>query len=182
MTEGASKARLFAALDLPEEARTELARWVGTARGVPGVRLLPAESFHVTLCFLGWRDEVEAAPIAELVAGCASPVPGLTLGRVAWLPPRRPRVLAAELVDGKGALAGLQGRLSSVLAAEAGYEPEKRRYRPHVTVARLRGGPDRPPALRAPAPVAFAGTAVTLYRSHLGRAGARYEAVSRTPI
>ena len=182
MTEPGPKVRLFAALDLPDEARTELARWAGTARGVPGVRLLPAESFHMTLCFLGWRDEGEADRIAELVAGCASPVPGLTLGRVAWLPPRRPRVLAAEVVDGEGALVALQERVSSVLAAEAGYEPEQRRYRPHVTVARLRGGPDRPPALRAPAPVAFTGAAVTLYRSHLGRAGARYEAVSRTPV
>jgi 2'-5' RNA ligase len=182
VSEPPAKVRLFAALDLPEPVRAQLAAWAARTGESEGVRLLAPESLHVTLCFLGWREADDAARIGRLVAGCARPVPDLALAGVAWLPPRRPRVLAADVSDGSGALGALQAELASVLEAEAGYEPERRAYRPHVTVARVREGPRRPPALDPPAPLAFAGTAVTLYRSHLRRAGARYEAVSRTAI
>jgi RNA 2',3'-cyclic 3'-phosphodiesterase len=183
VSQGGGKVRLFAALDVPEQVRVELARWARDAVGeVDGVRLLPPESLHVTLCFLGWREASDAERIGRLVAACAAPVPDLSLGGAAWLPPRRPRVLAADVVEGGGALADLQARLSSRLATEAGYEPERRPYRPHATVARTRGSAGRPPDL-APLPAAeFAGSAVTLYRSHLGHEGARYEPVSRAEI
>lgn len=176
------KVRLFAALDLPELVRAELAAWARRAGEIEGVRVLASESLHVTLCFLGWREEGDAARIGGLLAACARPVPDLALGGVAWLPPRRPRVVAADVSDGSGALGALQAELSAVLEAEVAYEPEQRAYRPHVTVARLREGPTRPPDLDPPAPLAFAGAAVTVYRSHLRRGGARYEAVSRTAI
>ncbi len=182
MSETPAKVRLFAALDLPEPVRAELAAWARRARDVEGVRLLAPESLHVTLCFLGWRDAADAERIGALVAGCARPVPHLALAGAAWLPPRRPRVLAADVSDGSGALGALQAQLAGVLEAEAGYEPERRAYRPHVTVARVREGPRRPPALDPPAALEFAGAAVTLYRSHLRRSGARYEAVARTAI
>jgi 2'-5' RNA ligase len=75
--------------------------------------------------------------------------------------------------------------VSAALAAAGLYEPERRPFRPHATVARLRAGA-RPPRAAAhldgPEPVAFAGEAVTLYRSRLSRSGARYEPLERIPI
>jgi 2'-5' RNA ligase len=69
--------------------------------------------------------------------------------------------------------------------AEAGlHEPERRPFRAHATVARLRAGArsPRPGGAGGPEPVAFAGEALTLYRSHLARAGARYEPVERIAL
>jgi 2'-5' RNA ligase len=179
----APQARLFAALDLPEPVRDTLAGW---ARDVVGdreeLRLLTPESLHVTLCFLGGRPEADVARIGELVAACAGPVGGLALGEALWFAPRRPRVLAAGVVDSDGSLAALQGRVADALAAGAGFEPEARPYRPHVTVARVRGGARVYPEALEPPPLGFDGAAVTLYRSHPGRGGARYEPVSRTPV
>lgn len=180
------KARLFAALELPGDVRAELGRWAGeVAAPLPGLRVLAPESLHVTLCFLGWREAADARRIGEAVAGCAAPVPGLALGAGAWFPPRQPRVLVVEVEDREGALAALQGRVEEALVAHAGHEPEQRAYRPHVTVARARKGA-RPPGRREPVPpprpLQFDGAAVTLYRSHLGRGGARYESVSRTEV
>jgi RNA 2',3'-cyclic 3'-phosphodiesterase len=95
----------------------------------------------------------------------------------------RPVVLCAEVEDGAGALGALQGRLAAALADAGLHEPERRRYRPHATVARLRSGERAPRvAPEGPDPVRFAGEAVTLYRSHLGRGGARYEALERVPV
>jgi 2'-5' RNA ligase len=178
------RARLFVALDLPAGTRASLARWASReTEGRRDLRLLDAGMLHVTLCFLGWRDAAEAERIGELALACASPVAQLAAGTAAWLPPRRPRVLAVDLEDPRGHLAALQGRLCETLAEHAGYEPERRAFRPHVTVARvLRGARLRPFDLRPPPTDPFPGAALTLYRSHLGAGGPRYEAVAREAL
>jgi 2'-5' RNA ligase len=98
-------------------------------------------------------------------------------------------VLSVGVVDGKGALGRLQGRVAGALAAGGWYEPEQRPFLPHVTLVRVRGraplrlAPGDPLAVLPAVPVcAFAGTAVTLYRSLLGRGGARYEPLARAAL
>ncbi len=52
------RARLFLALDLPEDARARLADWRDVALGSRSdVRPVAPEALHVTLVFLGWQDE-----------------------------------------------------------------------------------------------------------------------------
>ncbi|HVE68440.1 MAG TPA: RNA 2',3'-cyclic phosphodiesterase [Solirubrobacteraceae bacterium] len=183
MSEGPDRVRLFAALDIPEDVRAELARWSREeVAALDGLRLVEPESFHVTLCFLGWREAADARRAAAVVERCAGPARGLALDGAAWFSPRRPRVLSAGVADLGGELHALHARLSGALAEEVGYEPEHRRYNPHVTVARARAELRRPPAVDPPAPLAFDGSAVTLYRSHLGRGGARYEPVARVVV
>ena len=188
---GAARTRLFVALELPEQVRAALAAWgAGVAADVHGeraLRVLPPESLHVTLCFLGWRDEGHVEAIAALALGAVpvgAPAPRLALGAPAWLPRRRPRVLAVDLADDGGALAGLQAQVSDALEAGAGFEPEKRPFRPHVTVARVPRGArvSTRDELAVPAPLQFAGAAVTLYRSRLSRAGAQYEPLARAEL
>jgi 2'-5' RNA ligase len=183
----APRARLFVALDLPRAVRDRLHGWARTRLGGrDALRLVPGDDLHVTLCFLGWREERDVERLGGAVRACAAPVPGLSLREPAWLPPRRPRVLAVDLGDGAGALAALQAAVSEALAARGGYEPEARPYRPHVTVARVRSGarvPARERAgLEAPGGDAFAGAALTLYRSRLSREGARYEPLERVEL
>jgi 2'-5' RNA ligase len=171
------RVRLFVALELPSSAREALIAWRGDLEPARDLRPLPAESLHVTLCFLGWQAAHEIEPIATACGAAAEdPAPELSLGEARWLPPRRPRVLAVDLVDSSGALTRAQATLSRVLATGGWYQPEKRPYLAHVTVARVgRGG--RPP--RTPLPpvpsLEFCAANVTLYRSRLFRAGAQYE-------
>ena len=177
------KARLFVALELPAPVREGLAAWAAREAGGLELRLLQPEMLHVTLCFLGWRPAADAERIGELALACAAPVPELAAASVAWLPPRRPRVLAVELDDPTGAAADLQGRVSEGLARGAGYEPERRPWRPHVTVGRVpKGARVRAGDLEAPPSARFAGAALTLYRSHLRRQGAQYVPVARAPL
>jgi 2'-5' RNA ligase len=184
VSERPARARLFAALDLPAEVREELAAWGREQTGGrEGVRLVDAAMLHVTLCFLGWREEEEAEAIGAAVIACAAPVPDLAVGEAAWLPPRRPRVLAVDVEDGGGAVGALQRRVSDALVAAAGYEPERRAYRPHVTVARVRGGARlRAFELDAPPRIPFRGAALTLYRSSLRRDGALYSPLARVAL
>jgi 2'-5' RNA ligase len=176
--------RLFVAVDLPREVRGELAGWARERAGELDVlRLVPEESLHVTLAFLGWRPASEAGHVGRVALAGAEPVRALALGSGTWLPPRRPRVLAVDLEDPDGRLGALQARVSQALTAEAGYEPEARPFRPHVTVARVRRGERaRAGELPAPRPVRFEPEALTLYRSRLSRAGAEYEPLARAEL
>jgi RNA 2',3'-cyclic 3'-phosphodiesterase len=174
----AGQARLFIALQLPDRVREALVRWRSEALHDPlGLRLIAPDHLHVTLCFLGWRgvgeiDEIRGA--SGIVAG--EPVAELRLSEPLWLPRRRPRVLAVALEDPDGVLANTQETLSRGLQEGGWYTPERRPFRPHVTVARVATGARvRPHPLPAPPELAVRGSRIALYRSLLGPRGAQYE-------
>lgn len=175
------QARLFAGLEIPATTRSELGRWVQQRLGAtPGVRLVPAETMHATLCFLGWRPVAEVEAIAEACQTLADERRlELALGAALWLPPRRPGVLAVGLEDPGHRLRALQSRLSRTLAAGGWYAPERRAFLAHITVARI--GPAaaragfRPFALPTPGSMGFSASELTLFRSRPGGAGSRYE-------
>jgi RNA 2',3'-cyclic 3'-phosphodiesterase len=176
------RATLFVGLDLPDHARSALVQWrANHLSDVAGVRwrLIDPEALHVTLCFLGRRAVADIDPIAAACETAASqPAVGLSLGPPVWLPARRPRAIAVKLVDARHLLSGLQRAISHTLQAGGWYEPEARPFLAHVTVARV-GKSERPRAsqLPSPPPRAVVCSAITLYRSHLGPGGARYEAL-----
>lgn len=172
-------ARLFAALDPPEEVGAELLRWARAAlrgSGRRDARLLAPESLHVTLLFLGERPFEEIDPLAEALAATAERHPALELqtGTPVWLPPRRPRALAVEVREDGGALAAMQRDLARALCAVAQI-PVPPRFRAHLTVARTRGQGGAPAALAATPSLRFGCEEIALYRSHLEPAAARYE-------
>jgi RNA 2',3'-cyclic 3'-phosphodiesterase len=179
-------ARLFAALELPAPVRDALGAF-GRAAADDDFALRPVrdDALHVTLAFLGHRplDEVEPARSAVREASAGAGPLELSLGEPLWLAPRRPHVLTVEVLDATGALFGLQERVVASLVDAVGYEPERRRFRPHVTVARVRhGARPRMRGLPEGPKASFAGAAVTLYRSYLGGGPARYEALERVAV
>lgn len=171
--------RLFIAAEPPAEVCDELVLWGRHALGRGGaVRRLDAESLHLTLCFLGEQPASSVAAIAAVLAGAielAAAVGELHVGAPAWLPPRRPRVLAVEVGDPDGALRALRDAIADDLERCLDWDRGSERFRPHVTVARMRAGSQRARELPPTPPLRFAPTAATLFRSTLDPAGARYE-------
>jgi 2'-5' RNA ligase len=175
--------RLFVAVDVPAAAREALAGWAREALGVGGPRLIAPDMLHITLCFLGATPADDVAVAARLALGCARPVPELEIGGPVWLPPRRPRVVAVSILDGEGQLAALQDDVSEALSLGLGFEPERRRFRPHLTVARMRAGTQTSHALTLPTPsLRFAAESLTLYRSRLAPSGAPYEPLEQVAL
>lgn len=87
--------------------------------------------------------------------------------------------------DESGALLALKGDVLNALAAvsEADLAAERRRFRPHVTVARLRERMRPQERQLAPTPaLAFAPESLALYRSFLARDGASYESLTSVPL
>src|SRR5213076_540438 len=138
---------------------------------------------HLTLAFIGHRPLDDIEPASEAIRDSApAAAPQLALAEALWLSPRRPHVLTVALDDESGALAELQAAVVEALADAIGFEPERRAFRPHVTVARVRrGAPPRTDGLRPAPQASFAGEALTLYRSYLGGRPVRYEVVSGSP-
>jgi RNA 2',3'-cyclic 3'-phosphodiesterase len=201
MTAGQA-ARLFVAIDPPAGVREALASWArGAASALSSaardasaqLRILDAGSLHLTLCFLGSR------PVAEidLLASALDDVldvdsPELCLGAPVWLPPRRPRALAVEIRDAEGAdgaLAKLQRAIATAVSGAIDWQPERRRFRGHVTVARTGSGSrarrrsSLSDARLPPTPQrSFRPTRAVLYRSWLAPTGATYEPLASATL
>jgi 2'-5' RNA ligase len=181
-----SRLRLFVALALPADVRRALAEWSRTALGgYESLRLVDADLLHVTLAFLGWRgsDDIDRVGAAMSQAVSGRPAPCLHPECLVALPQRAPRVLAIDLRDENGGATSIQQALSDALARANLYRPERRPFRPHLTVARVRGrSARRYPTLPDPPMTPTIAREVVLYRSELLPTGARYTALARAEL
>jgi len=176
------KQRLFVGIELPDAARATIEDLGRPLRAIDGLRWVPTENHHLTLAFLGWVEADARSAIEDrLAAAAADATPFMTLvGGLGRFPERgKARVVWVGLDDPTGSLAGLAALVGDALGDL--FEPETRPFRPHVTIARAR----RPVAVRIPDEAAplprteVPVTAITLFRSHLGREHARYEMLRR---
>ena len=177
-------ARLFVAVELGDADRRALTDWAHEAVGADqGMRVVDPAQVHLTMAFLGHRPLEEVEPLAALVRRWDGvPAPALRATEALWLSPRRPHVLTVAVDDVSGALAALHDEVWSALEA-LGFERERRRFRPHLTVARVRHGWTAPSHRLPPAPSReLTPEALVLFRSWLGGGPARYEALARAPF
>jgi len=175
--------RLFAALAIPPEIGTALQ---ARQTGIEGARWRPLEALHVTLRFFGEiREDVARDLDAELMAASGRPFEIQLEGVGSFADGADIHAVWAGVAE-NAELRRLAEACESA-ARRAGLKPEKRRYRPHVTLAYLRH-PD--PAevagwiqgnnlLKSPGiPMESFG----LYSSHLGSAGSHYRLEAEYPL
>ena len=186
------RARLFVALDLPQDVRAGLVDWQRTALADPALRMVRPEALHMTLVFLGYQNEKDVKAIAKAAFNVDVPAPAVELVREPLGVPKgkRPRLIA--LAANSEETVGLQKQVEERLVEGGYYEPEKRAFWPHLTVARVK--PEAPrsrkPALirTQPHPLPehmfrfFRPTRLVLFKSHLRRTGAEYEAMAELEL
>ncbi len=173
--------RLFIALDLPTETRTQLTAL--QARLPAGLRPVPDENMHLTMAFLGDQTEAATEAIHEGLETLRAPKLTLGLGGVAVYGGHRGQALALE-AEGEAPLHELHDRIRARLRG-AGVQIERRRFRPHVTLARMSGQSDPGPALATLSTAQIAPFTVHsfgLYQSTLHETGAIYEALATYPL
>lgn len=172
--------RLFVAVPLSDDVRAGLAAHLmeaGDDRPLPG-KPVPPPNWHVTLRFLGKTDEVAYQRV--LAALSASHLGGsfsLGFGGLGAFPrPVRATVLWLAIESGVERLKNL-ATLAEMAARDAGFSAEDRPFHPHVTLSRVRPHQDLRPLIERtpPFPLTLPVDRVVIYRSHLGRGGARYE-------
>jgi 2'-5' RNA ligase len=182
--DGTERWRCFVAVPVPHDLRAALSAFVESLRLHPdadGWRWTDAGTWHLTLAFLG-ATEVKRVP--ELATGLAEVVIGIhafsvaTGGVGAFPGAQRARVLWYGIDDRDGRLRDVASRVSIAVGL-----PAPQTFQPHLTLARSRaerGGDARSLLVAAEPPRASLPiTELVLYRSHLSRVPARYEALSR---
>ena len=125
--------RLFIAIEVPYAAARDLERLRG---GVPGARWIEPCDYHITLNFIGEVDGVQAREIAAALATINRPSFDLRLASVGSFGRSRPHSIHAA-VEPNRLLDELQADTTRTLT-RLGIELEARKFRPHVTVARIR--------------------------------------------
>ena len=135
--------RLFVGLDLPAALGERLA---GLAGGLNGARWVPPENYHLTLRFIGelpgYRAEEVDLALANLRGrGFALQLAGIGVSEKAG----RPTALWAG-ASRSPQLDHLQAKIETALQ-RIGIPPERRRFVPHVSLARVDAVPG--PALAA---------------------------------
>ena len=126
--------RLFVGLDFPWETKQRLATLAG---GVPGARWVPPENYHLTLRFIGEVAAHQAEEIDHALAGLrARPFPLVLAGVGTFDKGGQANALWVG-VEKNPSLEALRGKIETALQ-RVGCEPERRRFMPHVSLARLR--------------------------------------------
>ena len=136
--------RLFVGLELPEA----LTQAVGDLQfGLRDARWLDPDALHLTLAFIGAVDRSAQARIeVSLRRGRSAGARGRApRNRTLPAPGSTPRAVGRGISGPKSSDA-LAASVRSALA-RAGHPPERRKFAPHVTIARLRRPPP-PPALQ----------------------------------
>lgn len=175
--------RLFVAVAVPRAAREAVAAAAAPLRGMGAdVRWTDLAAWHLTVAFLGQMDPAMLNGLASALAEVAGrftpfevqlrPVAGRNArSRVLWI-----ELEPCEPLQAVAAAVGIALRGLGLCA-------EDQAFRPHLTLARARASVPRSlaDAYHGP-PAAWTVMDLELVRSHLGRAGARYETVASFPF
>ena len=135
--------RIFFAIDLPQETKREVGRFIGTLKKkskTNAIRWTKPENLHVTLQFLA---EVHSEHLHLLMENVRTNMVGklksqaLSMGKLHLFPnPYRPRVIVLEL-DHQEELAALSALIGHGIKA-TNYEVESRPFRGHLTLGRIK--------------------------------------------
>jgi len=173
----------FVALDLPTAVREEL---MLIASGVPGAHWVDEERLHLTLRYLGPVDGQVLRDLQGALSRIEVEPFALQLQGIGFFPPRgAPENLWVGVVRNE-ALERLRARIDS-LATRLGVTPDRRRYTPHVTLARLHDAPASRLARYAAGQAlwkspSFVPASFSLYSSHRRPDGTVYQRELLVPI
>jgi 2'-5' RNA ligase len=126
--------RLFIAIDFPDEVRESVANM---CIGIPVAKWVSKDQLHLTLRFVGDVDARLFSDIQDVLHDVNASTFSITLKGVGYFPPRKKPNTLWVGIEPCEALTILRDEIE-LLMEELGLEPEKRKYHPHLTVARLR--------------------------------------------
>ncbi len=174
--------RLFAALPVPADIAGEL---IELQRDLVGASWRPVENFHISLRFFGEINRRTAFELDDELGEIRARQIQLSLSGVGWFGRREPHAVWARVVDDE-ALGALAGRCERA-ARRIGLPPEKREFRPHITLAYCHGTTpadamawsERFQTFQAGP---FWADRWHLYESHMGKGPSRYVAQADYPL
>lgn len=184
--------RTFVAIETSPEVQTRAGDLIRVLAAAPAkVKWGEPAQLHFTLKFLGDIDLVDVPQICEAVKRAVAGLPPFEVeARGAGAFPNADRPRTIWLGTGRGAepMVEVHAAVEQQLAP-LGFRREQRRYRPHLTVGRVRGGPQgiaelgQLLALHADYKAGIVAVdEVVVFSSELTRTGPIYEPLSTIPL
>jgi 2'-5' RNA ligase len=185
------KIRAFIAIELPDSIKSLLDQVQQELKSLRlKARWVRSENIHLTLKFLGDIDAGEIDNIGGAMAGTAADsVPlALNIGGIGFFPGiKRPRVVWIGLGGEIPNLLNLQRNLEDRLAA-VGFAKEKRSFKAHLTLGRMRQAANPDTVRRILKEYIeigdhqFTADRITLFKSVLKPSGAVYSPLRQTEL
>ena len=125
--------RLFTALEIPPDIAFSLSLLRG---GLPGARWVDPENYHITLRFMGDIDDRMADEVASALIRVSRPRFEVSVDGLGAVGAKRPHAVWAGIKPNP-ALKELQAEQERLMQ-RIGLEPERRKFMPHVTLARMK--------------------------------------------
>lgn len=184
--------RLFAAIPVPGPQGLALLEWLTESLGdnLPFHKQVHPDDLHITVFFLGDTDaeRLPAVHRALTQAAAASSPFSLQISALGCFGlPHAPRVLWAGTGGAQDSLHMLHQHVCTHMA-QAGFTPEDRPYRPHITLARqFKPGESwrRADLLQEPVPeklnTQWVCDSLSLFRTHMGHSP-MYETIASYPF
>lgn len=181
--------RIFIAIDISDEARRRVADYIGILRReFTDLRIgwERAEKLHLTLKFLGETNEKQLTELAEIVGKTAAQFSNfeLQIAETGVFPLlRKPRILLLGVKDETNNLSKIS-ELLEIKCERIGFKREKRKFKPHLTIARLRE-PQKSKEIAQKhlenkfEPSRFEASEIVIYESKLQPKGSIYEVISK---
>jgi 2'-5' RNA ligase len=179
--------RIFTAIEISEAARRRVSDYIEMLRrAFPKVRAGwdKPEKLHLTLKFLGETSDSQLDELISISSEAArrfSPFKLTIAGTGVFPNERRPRVMWLGVID-EGRNLSKINRIFETECEKIGFPPEKRNYKPHLTVARLKD-PSNSSELAGKhlaekfEPVEFEVSRIVIYESALLPHGSVYQIV-----
>lgn len=174
--------RLFVAIRPPEDIIDLL---VDAMDDSPELRWVGDEQLHLTLRFIGEVERPMANDLAAAFGQIRFDRLELMVKGIGQFDQRNRGAIWAG-VEPKAPVAALAAKVERV-CQQAGLEPERRAFHPHITLARWKGRSSRAAEAfteraRGLSSRPFAVDRFILYESHLSRHGPYYEAMAEYPL
>lgn len=170
------KKRLFFALWPTADVRVALAHGARSIYEPGNGRVVDPANLHLTLAFLHNVENTLLPCISEAAQrACTDPF-SITLERIGWW--RRAGILWIGPPDTHARLNDLEGKLWQELG-DCGFIPERRRFTPHVTLARK---VTRAPGVQTLSPIHWPVSSIVLVESVTGRSQSTYHVIGTWPL
>jgi 2'-5' RNA ligase len=184
--------RSFIAVEISPNVRARAARLIQELSVTDAkVSWVQPQNLHLTLAFLGDIQMLEVPALCEAMNRAVAEMPPFDLevrGAGAFPDADRPRTIWLGVGYGTEEMVALHASLEEALI-DVGYRPEGRRYRPHLTLGRVRQAPrnsapliklleDRRDFIADVMSVAD----ITLFSSELTRNGPVYDALGEAEL
>jgi 2'-5' RNA ligase len=189
-TESRDLIRTFICIELPDSVKQKMELLENQLRGVDAqVSWVKPSNVHLTLKFLGGVPSHKIDRVSEALEHASHDTPAFEIevaGAGCFPSPRSPRVLWIGLAGVPDPLLRLYTNLEDELAT-VGFQREKRRFAPHLTIGRLRSprnGAELAQKLMAMGfeSEKFVARQVIVMRSQLKPTGSIYTPISIIPL